>query len=48
MVVRDKIENEMGNVSKRQKHDHRAENSRTPQMGLQHSDKIQHPEAGFS
>ena len=38
----------MGNVSKRQQPDQRAENSLRPPTGLQHSEKIPHPEAGFS
>ena len=33
----------MGNVSKRQQIDKRAENSRRPSLGLQYSEKIPHP-----
>ena len=39
---------EMGNVSKRQQLDHRADNSRRPPMGLQCSEKLPHQEASFS
>ena len=35
-----KLRMEMGNVSKRQQPDQRAENSRRPPMGLQYSEKI--------
>ena len=38
----------MGNVSKRQQPDHRANNSRRPPMGLQCSEKLPYPEASFS
>ena len=38
---------EMGNVSKRQQPDHRADNNRRPPMGLQCSEKRPHPEASF-
>ena len=43
-----KLRKEMGNVSKRQQSDHRADNSRRPPMGLQCSEKLPHPEASFS
>ena len=36
---------EMGNMLKRQKPDQRAEKNRRPPMGLQHREKISHPEA---
>ena len=39
-----KLRKEMGNVSKRQQPDHRADNSRRPSMGLQCSEKLTHPE----
>ena len=39
---------EMGNVSKRQQTDHRADNNRRPLMGLQCSEKLPHPEPAFS
>ena len=35
---------EMGIMSKRQQSDQRADNNRRPQMGLQRSEKIPHPE----
>ena len=38
----------MGNMSKRKQPDQRAENSQRPQIGLQRSEKISHPEASFS
>ena len=38
----------MGNVSKRQQPDHRADNSRRPPMSFQCSEKLPHPEAFFS
>ena len=37
----------MENVLKKQQSDQRIENSRRPQIGLQHSEKSPHPEAGF-
>ena len=37
----------MGNVSKRQQPDQRADNSRKPPMGLQCSEKLPHQEATF-
>ena len=42
-----KLRMEMGNVSKRQQHDHRTDNSRS-QKGLQSSEKLPHLEASFS
>ena len=39
-----KLRIEMGDVSKRQQPDQRAENSQRPPMGLQYSEKIQHQE----
>ena len=39
-------EMEMGNVSKRQQPDQRAENSRRPTMGLRYREKIPHPGGG--
>ena len=42
------MEMEMGNVSKRQQPDHRADNSRRPPMGLQCSEKLPHPDAFFN
>ena len=39
---------EMGNVSKRQQPDHRADNNRRPPMGLQSSQKLPQAEASFS
>ena len=38
----------MGNVSKGQQPDYRADNSRRPPMGLQCSEKLPHLEASFS
>ena len=38
-----KLRKEMGNVSKRQQPDHRADNSRRPPMGIQCSEKLQYP-----
>ena len=43
-----KLRIEMGNMSKRQQLDKRAENSRRPPMSLQYSEKILHPEEGFN
>ena len=43
-----KLRKEIGNVSKRQQPDHRADNSRRPPMGLLCSEKIPHPEASFN
>ena len=39
---------EMGNVSKSQQPDHRANNSRRAPMGLQYSEKLPHSEESFS
>ena len=39
---------EMGNVSKRQQPDHKADNNRRSPTGLQCSEKFPHPEASFS
>ena len=39
---------EMGNVSKRQQPDHRADTNRRPPMGLQCSEKLPNQEASFS
>ena len=38
-----RLRKEMGNVSKRQQPDNRADNSRRPPMDLQCSEKLQHP-----
>ena len=38
----------MGNLSKRQQPDHRADNSRRPPMSVLCSEKLPHPEAPFS
>ena len=38
-----KLRKEMGNVSKGQQPDHIADNSRSPPMGLQCSEKLPHP-----
>ena len=43
-----KLRMEMGNVSKRQQPDHRADNSRRPPMGLQRSEKPPHHVCQFS
>ena len=43
-----KLRMEMGNVSKRQQPDQRADNSWRPPMGLQCSEKFPHPEVFFS
>lgn len=38
--MKSRMEIEMGNVSKKQQTDKRAEHSRSPTMGLQHNKKI--------
>ena len=43
-----KIENGMGNMSKRQQPDQRVENSRRSAMGLQNSENMLQPEASSS
>ena len=43
-----KLRREIGNVSKQQQPDHRADNSQRPSMGLQCSEKLSHPYASFS
>ena len=43
-----KLRMEMGNVSKRQQPDLRADNSHRPPMGLQCSEKLPHPQASLS
>ena len=43
--IKTKLKMKMGNASKRQQPDLRAENSQPSPMGLQHSDKIPHPKA---
>ena len=46
--LQSKIENVNGECVKRQQPEQRADNSRRPPMGLQHSERTLHPEAGFS
>ena len=47
-IIKLKLRMEMGNVSKRQQPDHRADNSRRPPIGLQCSEKLSNLEAFFS
>ena len=44
-IIMLKLRMEMGNVSKRQKHDRRIDNSRRSPTGLRCSEKFLHPEA---